>query len=92
MNEKNITTFKSQNDVKSHLTLEGGSAGVVFLSGERIGRFETLRGPGGKAVMTAELAKEYGGSVSGGKKETLLAALAKQIFHIKKHSEVGYAE
>lgn len=92
MNAKNATTFKSQNEVKSLLTLEGGSSGVVFLSGNRIGRFETLQGPGGKAVMSADLAKEFGGKVSGGKKETLLSAIAKQIFQIKKQSEVGYVE
>lgn len=78
--EKTLATL-SQSAIKKELTLEGTTQGVVLLSGSRIGQYLTEKGPGGHAVLVANLGKQYsnGRTVQAGRKEALVAALAKEL-------------
>lgn len=83
-----LPTKKTQSEIKKSIRLEGDSQGVVFLNDERIGQYSTTKGHGGNAVLVASLSKNFGNKVSAGKKESLVSALAKKIYH-KSQEEVA---
>lgn len=82
-----LSNINSQSALKKRLQLDGTSSGVVLLDGKRIGCYRMEKGHGGHAVLVASLAKEFGSNVTAGRKETLHAAIAKQLYHRSQQTE-----